>query len=127
MEEPFWDIYKWVCSLVVSGARVTRSLVLCVCFIDCCLSFYTFSFWSLCCLFFFDLRILSTPLVSSNSSYGVGTAYLFCVVCFYCLFMSVLVPCLVPDVTYAPGLSILDWLFSFLWCLWKRFLFIYLL
>jgi hypothetical protein len=27
-----------------SGARVTRSLVLYVCFVDCCLSFCTFSF-----------------------------------------------------------------------------------
>ena len=25
-------------------------------------------FWPLCCLFFFDIRILITPLVSSNSS-----------------------------------------------------------
>jgi len=44
-----------------SGVHVTRSLVLCVCFVDHCLSFCT-----LCCLFFFDLRILITPLVSSN-------------------------------------------------------------
>jgi hypothetical protein len=28
-----------------------------------------FFFWSWCCLFFFDLRILITALVSSNSSY----------------------------------------------------------
>ena len=27
-----------------SGVRVTRALVLCVCFVDCCLSFNTFSF-----------------------------------------------------------------------------------
>jgi hypothetical protein len=27
-----------------------------------------FFFWPFCCLFFFDLRILITPLVSSNSS-----------------------------------------------------------
>jgi hypothetical protein len=27
-------------------------------------------FWPLCCLFFFDIRILITPLVSSNSSSG---------------------------------------------------------
>ena len=27
-----------------------------------------FFFWPLCCLFFFDIRILITPLVSSNSS-----------------------------------------------------------
>ena len=46
-----------------SGVRVTRSLVLCVCFVDRCLFF-----WLLCCLFF-DIRILITPLVSSNSSY----------------------------------------------------------
>ena len=51
--------------LVFSGVRVTRSLVLCVCFVDRCLSFY---FWLLCCLLFFNLRLLITPLVSSNSS-----------------------------------------------------------
>jgi len=47
------------------------SLVLCVhvCFVDRCLSFCTFS-WQLCCLFFFDRRILITPLVSSNFSYS---------------------------------------------------------
>jgi hypothetical protein len=41
---------------------VTGSLVLCVCFVDRCLSFCTFFFWSLCCMFFFDLRILITSL-----------------------------------------------------------------
>jgi hypothetical protein len=45
---------------VLSGVRVTRSLVLFVCFVDRCLSFFL---WPLCCLFFFDLRILITPLV----------------------------------------------------------------
>ena len=29
-----------------------------------------FFFWPLCCLFFFDIRILITPLVSLNLSYG---------------------------------------------------------
>ena len=56
------------CSSVFSWVRFTRSLVLCVCFVDRCFSFGIFFFWSLCCLFFFDLRILITPLVSSNSS-----------------------------------------------------------
>jgi hypothetical protein len=28
-----------------------------------------FLFWPLCCLFFFDIRIMITPLVSSNSYY----------------------------------------------------------
>jgi len=50
---------------VISGVHVTRSLVLCVCFVDRCLYFF---FWPLFCLFFFDIRILITPLVSSNSS-----------------------------------------------------------
>jgi len=44
-----------------SGVRVTRSLVLCVCFVDRCSSFRTFFFWPLCCLFLFDIRILITP------------------------------------------------------------------
>ena len=47
---------------VFSGVRVTRSLVLWVCFVDRCLSFFS---WPLRCLFFFELRILITPLVSS--------------------------------------------------------------
>ena len=60
------DLYlvKFSSSTILSGAHVTRSLVLCV-----CLSFRTFSFWPLCCLFFFDIRILITSLISSNSSY----------------------------------------------------------
>jgi hypothetical protein len=32
-------------------------------------NFLSFFFWSLCCLSFFDIRILIIPLVSSNSSY----------------------------------------------------------
>ena len=36
-----------------------RSLVVLLCF----------SYWSLCCVFFFNIRIPITPLVSSNSSY----------------------------------------------------------
>ena len=39
-------------------------------FVDRCLPYYPFSFhrWPLCCLCFFDLRILITLLISSNSS-----------------------------------------------------------
>jgi hypothetical protein len=40
-----------------------------------------FFFWPLCCLVFFDLRILITPLVSSNSSYLVWSyAIWYCIV-----------------------------------------------
>jgi len=48
---------------VFSGVCVTRSLVLWVCFVDLCLSFF---FWSLCCLFFFDIRILMLMLKVSR-------------------------------------------------------------
>ena len=53
---------------VFSEVRVTRSLVLCVWFVDRCLSFFLLFHLSLCCLFFFDIRNLTTPLLSSNSS-----------------------------------------------------------
>jgi hypothetical protein len=57
--------------LILSWVRVTRSLVLCVCFVDRCLSFCTFSFGHcvVCSSSIYDIRILITPLVSSNSSY----------------------------------------------------------
>jgi len=54
---------------VFSGVRVTQSLVFMCIF---CRSLFVplyFFFWSLCCLFCFEIRILITPLVSSNSSY----------------------------------------------------------
>ena len=54
---------------VFSGLRVTRTLVLCVMFCRSLFVPFSFLFWPLCCLFFFDLRILTTPLVSSNSSF----------------------------------------------------------
>jgi hypothetical protein len=68
---------------VFSGVRVTRSLVLCVYFVDRCFSFSPFSFghcvtcssvfWPLCYLFFFDIEILINTLVSSNTSYTCHT------------------------------------------------------
>jgi hypothetical protein len=48
------------------GVRVTRSSVLCVCFIDRCLSFCTFSFGHCVLVRYKDSDYL--PLVSSNSS-----------------------------------------------------------
>ena len=56
--------YFW---LVFSGVRVTRSLVLCTMF---CISLFIilyFIFWPFCFMIFLDLRILITPLLSSNS------------------------------------------------------------
>ena len=49
--------------LLCSCCRIFISLL---CFVDHCLSFCTLSFWPLCCLFFFYLRILITPLISSH-------------------------------------------------------------
>jgi hypothetical protein len=52
---------------VFSGVRVTWSLVLCVCFVDRCLSFCPLFFWPLYCLSFFDWWIPITLLISSDS------------------------------------------------------------
>ena len=62
-------------SPVFGEVRVTRSLVLCVCFVDRFLSICTFFFWPLRCLFFFEIRILITPLVSSHSSYNCRASF----------------------------------------------------
>ena len=43
-------------------------------------------FWPLCCLFSFDVLILITPLVSSNSSYVASEYYKCGVVIFTVLF-----------------------------------------
>jgi hypothetical protein len=51
-----------------SGVRVTRSLALCVCYVWSLFVLLYFFFWPLRCLFFFDIQILITHLVSSNSS-----------------------------------------------------------
>ena len=52
-----------------SGVHVAPSLVFCVSFVVRCLSFYIFTFGHYVVCPFFDLQILITPLVSSNSSY----------------------------------------------------------
>ena len=69
VEQELLTLPEHLCSPpVFSGVRVTLSLVLCVCFVDRCLSFCIFFSWPLCCLSLFDILILITPLVSSNSS-----------------------------------------------------------
>ena len=68
LDQELINLPEHLCSAqVFSGVRVTRSLVLYVCFVDLCLSFCPFFFWPLCCLSYFDIRLLITPLVSSNS------------------------------------------------------------
>jgi hypothetical protein len=66
MEQELLTLPDLLLPPVFSVVRVTRSLVLCVFFVDRCLYFF---FWPVCCLFLFNIRILITPLVSSNSSY----------------------------------------------------------
>jgi hypothetical protein len=61
------------------GIRVTRSLGLYCMFYR---TLFVICFWPLCCLSFFDLRILITPLVSSNFSH--------CFFLLYCYTMSYL-------------------------------------
>jgi hypothetical protein len=61
---------------VFSWVRVIRSFVLCVMFCWSLFVLLSFFFWSLCCLSFFDLHILITPLESSNSSYHFCNCYI---------------------------------------------------
>jgi hypothetical protein len=71
-----WRFFMWTIEIGCTSyefipgfqVRLTRSLILCVCFVDRCLSFCTFLLWPLYCLFFFDIRILITTLVFTNSS-----------------------------------------------------------
>ena len=53
---------------VFSGVRVTRALVLYVCFVDRCLSFCPFSFGH-CDVWSFVIYDPDNPLVFSNTSY----------------------------------------------------------
>ena len=76
LQDLIFNIYLQTCSHLlylkiieqnvccVKDCGHVASFVLCVCFVDRCLSFL---FWPLCCLFSFDLRFLITHLVSSNS------------------------------------------------------------
>jgi hypothetical protein len=60
-EGNYFTCYGWnlISNWIFSTKAKTK------CFIDRCLSFFA---WPLCCLFFFDIQILITLLVSSNSS-----------------------------------------------------------
>ena len=60
---------------VLSGVRVARFLVLCVCFVDRCLSFCPFSFSH--CVFCASSIYGFAPLVSSNSSQQENSAHIF--------------------------------------------------
>jgi len=47
-----------------------RSLFVRLSFVFLAIVLSVLFFWPLCCLSFFDIRILISPLVSSNSSYS---------------------------------------------------------
>ena len=61
---------------VLSGVRVTRSLVLYVCFVDRCL-FFVFFFLAIVFSVLLRYTILITPLLSSNSSYDFLFLYYY--------------------------------------------------
>jgi hypothetical protein len=58
---PFWSTW------VLVGFVLLYFCFMCMFYRSLFVLLYFF-FWSLCCLFFFNIRILITPLVSSNSS-----------------------------------------------------------
>ena len=54
---------------VFSGVRVTRSFSITCMFCRLLFILLYFFIWPLCYLFFYDIRIMIAPMVSSNSSY----------------------------------------------------------
>ena len=60
-------LYRFNCRFLVGFVLLDIQFYLYV-FVDRCLSFCVFFFCPLNCLFFFDIRILINPLVSSNST-----------------------------------------------------------
>ena len=92
---------------VFSGVRVARSLVFCVMFCRSLFVILTFFFWPVCCLFFSDLRNLSTPLVSSNFSFRFFSSHKY-----KCTIISIArcVTCFINSLT-AVQLSIINWWF----------------
>jgi hypothetical protein len=77
---------------LLSEVRVARSLVFCVVFCRSLFVPLSLVFLPWCCLSVFELRILITHLVSSNSSFDVQLSlekrkYNFCIVFLYLKFM----------------------------------------
>ena len=110
---------------VFGGIHVTRSVVLCVLLCSSLFVLLSFFFWPLCCLSFFDLRILITPLISSNSSWKLWNSYHFILfVCFITWNMRMLVQKVCLDVIFeveslhmsTPAVSLL----LFLHLPWKQ-------
>jgi hypothetical protein len=60
---------------VFSGIRVARSLACCVVLCRSLFVLLSFFIWSLCCLAFFDLQILITPLVSKLCLLTISLSY----------------------------------------------------
>ena len=77
-----------------SGVRVTRSFVLCICFVDRCLSFCTFSFGNcfVCSSsiygFWLPLWYLQILVMSSRNSINIPDLYTNCHCTYYCFSLS---------------------------------------
>ena len=99
--------------LVFSGVRVTRSLVLCVCFVDRCLSICTFSFGrcvicsSSIYIFWLPLWYLQTLPINSYHYINSRHNYTKIVVCPFVLFLLAIVLSVCSSSIY--GIWLLLW------------------
>jgi len=102
-----------------SGVRVTRALVLCVCFVDRCLSFNTFAFghFVVCSSslykFWLPLWFLQTRLIVLFVYFCIEWCPTFCCCSVLCFLFCLSSYC-VPNVASFSGLSILDCPLGFL-------------
>ena len=60
-----------ICKQVSKQSSMSKAYRLFLCFYNIAIGIWNFLIWLLWCLFFFDLRILIIPKVSSNSSYTI--------------------------------------------------------
>jgi hypothetical protein len=69
----FWGLWRPLINVIMAIVLFKVWIIfsfLCI-FVDLCLSVYPFCFWSLCCMSFFDLRILITPFVITVYKYNI--------------------------------------------------------
>jgi hypothetical protein len=76
------DEFSVLLSFLFDKVRVDQSLVFLT---VVCL--FIFFFWPLCCLSFFDLRLLISFLISSNLSWNISESLVFCVLFYRSLFV----------------------------------------
>ena len=87
-----WNCNFYIYCFPLSLPRLLPDLTEYINKMACVFFILLYIFWSLCCLFLVDIRIMIAPLVSSNS-FNAKQKFIFCL-CFCLFVLFVFVPCL---------------------------------